>query len=781
MGTTHFKGNLDVGGNLTVGSNTNSGSFKLPSLTTTERNALTVEGGLHVYDSTLGYDMVYRDSGGWGQTGGGAATSLDGAYDGGMSIEVDAGTVALNDGTSDAQTTLTLTKDGVVDGASNASIFHINSTANHTTSGTVKMLEISVATEGAAVPIGAEIAMYANTDSAIYVTKGAMILYDGALTLTSGALTLTSGNFTYTAGDMTMADGSLSITDADAATTLTIVNDSVATADLVSISSTGITTTGAMMKIHANAVTHDGMVLELVSAGDATSTPTGLNITIADVTTGTAKGIDVVMAGSTTQAKGISVTMAAITTGNMLYLDASGASMTGAGRYINCNDDDASMFSVAVDGATVIAGTASGSDALTLTAGDILVTSGHIDMTIGDLTLADGSVSITDADAAASLSVVNNTITTTAAMVDVSSTSLTTGALMRLNANTTAHDGEILELINAGDAGSTGTGLSITMSAIATGAGEAMYINLPEATSGAKGISVKMAKITTSDMLYLDASGATLTEGSGCYINCNDDDASEFAVQRYGETTIAGKAAGTDALTLDLGDLNLTDTDTSTITSVNGTGDILTISGGGVTGAGNAMLVVTSTGTIANGAFYVDITSGAAGTGGGASYLLHVDATHANIEAIHVDAGTVLFDEGLTVTGTLTQTGVATFATGVTQTAVSRTPGDGTGTAAIAAGTSMVNVTGGASANVWLALPTPVVGHIIWLLAEGTGYEIRSNAPQTVAINGGTHTAAESAVTAGMIVRLVCTTATTWVGSTFAAAGTEAELGVAAQ
>ena len=35
--------------------------------------------------------------------------------------------------------------------------------------------------------------------------------------------------------------------------------------------------------------------------------------------------------------------------------------------------------------------------------------------------------------------------------------------MMRINANTGDHDGEILELINAGDATSTGTGLSITM------------------------------------------------------------------------------------------------------------------------------------------------------------------------------------------------------------------------------------------------------------------------------------------------------------------------------
>ena len=102
----------------------------------------------------------------------------------------------------------------------------------------------------------------------------------------------------------------------------------------------------------------------------------------------------------------------------------------------------------------------------------------------GDLTLSDGSVNITDADNATSLSIINNTITNANALVDISSTTLTTGAMMRINANTAAHNGEILELINAGDTTSTGTGLSVTMPSITTGA--------------AKGISVVMAAATTT-------------------------------------------------------------------------------------------------------------------------------------------------------------------------------------------------------------------------------------------------------------------------------------------
>ena len=201
---------------------------------------------------------------------------------------------------------------------------------------------------------------------------------------------------------------------------------------------------------------------------------------------------------------------------------------------------------------------ASGTDALVITAGDILVSSGHIDMTVGDMTLVDGSVSITDADNATSLSIINNTITTADALVDISSTSLTTGAMMRINANTAAHDGEILELINAGDATSTGTGLSVTMPNITTGAATGINVTMVGATTTAKGISVTMDAITTGDMLYLDNGGATMT-GDGKFINCNDDDTSQFSVAVNGATTIAGSAAGTAALTLTTGDIVVSD------------------------------------------------------------------------------------------------------------------------------------------------------------------------------------------------------------------------------
>lgn len=117
---------------------------------------------------------------------------------------------------------------------------------------------------------------------------------------------------------------------------------------------------------------------------------------------------------------------------------------------------------------------------------------------------------------------------------------------------------------------------------------------------------------------------------------------------------------------------------------------------------------------------------------------------------------------------------------GVQFASVARTAtADGTGTGAIAAGTSYVTAANGGDANNWLTLPAPTPGTVIWIYCTGN-MELRSSDPATIAINGGAGAGAESALASGVLHRLVCTTATTWVGSTFAANGTEAALEAAA-
>lgn len=107
----------------------------------------------------------------------------------------------------------------------------------------------------------------------------------------------------------------------------------------------------------------------------------------------------------------------------------------------------------------------------------------------------------------------------------------------------------------------------------------------------------------------------------------------------------------------------------------------------------------------------------------------------------------------------------------VTRTATAT--GATTGTIADAGMLQMVTVTA-SDANHIIILPTPTPGTIVILRNGATGYELRSSAPATVAINGGAEANAESAIAASTMVIAVCTTATTWqaiglAGATLAA------------
>lgn len=105
-------------------------------------------------------------------------------------------------------------------------------------------------------------------------------------------------------------------------------------------------------------------------------------------------------------------------------------------------------------------------------------------------------------------------------------------------------------------------------------------------------------------------------------------------------------------------------------------------------------------------------------------------------------------------TGELNFTVVARTATGT---------GATTGTIADAGLLQHVTVTSG-SANDIIILPTPTPGTIVVLAVGANGYELRSDTPGSVAINGGTGANAESAMAANGMAFVVCTSATTWQG-----------------
>lgn len=128
-------------------------------------------------------------------------------------------------------------------------------------------------------------------------------------------------------------------------------------------------------------------------------------------------------------------------------------------------------------------------------------------------------------------------------------------------------------------------------------------------------------------------------------------------------------------------------------------------------------------------------------------------------------------------TAKLADANVTPAKTNVTEARTATT--DGTGTGTISDTTTFVTVTSD-NADKIIVLPTPTPGRVVTLRNAGTGYELRSSAPATVAINGGTGAGAESAIGANVTTVCRCTTATTWVCTNYAAAGTVSATEVAA-
>lgn len=104
---------------------------------------------------------------------------------------------------------------------------------------------------------------------------------------------------------------------------------------------------------------------------------------------------------------------------------------------------------------------------------------------------------------------------------------------------------------------------------------------------------------------------------------------------------------------------------------------------------------------------------------------------------------------------------------------------DGLTTGIIPDGATFVTVTS-ANANHIVTLPTPTPGTLVVIHVGATGFELRSSAPATVAINGGTGASAESAIGANVTAFLFCVSATAWKGFQVGADGTTAGVEAAA-
>lgn len=187
-----------------------------------------------------------------------------------------------------------------------------------------------------------------------------------------------------------------------------------------------------------------------------------------------------VITSSEVTGAGMTVNGNEITTGDVLLINAD-ASLT-TGKFLNCKNAGTTKFSVGLDGRHVIAGTASGTAALTLTAGDLVVTSGNVTFTAGTLTLSEGSITAT-ITSAADLVNLNPNAGGAAIDIDLPATSNLATGYIDID-------------------GSTGSGPMIACAASSTYTGNFIDLNMTNAV-GAKGILLTGAGTRTTALISM--------------------------------------------------------------------------------------------------------------------------------------------------------------------------------------------------------------------------------------------------------------------------------------
>ena len=192
---------------------------------------------------------------------------------------------------------------------------------------------------------------------------------------------------------------SVDLTAATAGNALNLITTGAYTGTGMAIISMGAMTTGiGLSVVSTTGLTSGSLIRATTSTAGALATNGAVSITGTGAFTSTGRvGLLEVQANTTTAGTVAHVIGTSLTTGTLLSLEAVEATLS-SGLYLQCYDGAAADFSIARYGATVIAGNALGTAALTLTAGDVVISSGNLTesgrfITSGTETIAAGGTS----------------------------------------------------------------------------------------------------------------------------------------------------------------------------------------------------------------------------------------------------------------------------------------------------------------------------------------------------------------------------------------------------
>ena len=404
-----------------------------------------------------------------------------------------------------------------------------------------------------------------------------------------GILELTSG------GTINAAGGALTIGLSGTATTFagTVTIDETSTFTGAVTATASVTVTGAA-----------GSNCLVVTAGDAVMTEGSLTMTDDD----NATTLSVTNDGATSADGVVKFLCDKLTSGTLLNLSLDESALSG-GYFVKCVQTDASatVFSIAEDGATVFAGSATGTAVVTLTA--------------GDLALSDGVASITNSGDSATLTIVADAATDKN-VIDVNADGVTTGVLLHLDSTSASFAGKYIQCYDgAADDFSVSYDGSVAITSTGTGA-TPLTIAANSATTVTNGlVNIDANAITTGIVVKVDSTSADVTSGRLMSLNLA---ASSAALANKAGSLVDIGSSRTYSKT---SDTVADDYDVLALTKT----AVTTGAGGTLTSAGSVLYistVVTQTaGTLTDTTNGIEISMDADGTGDG------VKITHANAGA----------------------------------------------------------------------------------------------------------------------------------------------------
>jgi hypothetical protein len=646
---------------------------------------------------------------------------MDETYENGRTIDLDRGAVVWTDSTTGALDSMTFVQDGVKSGdiigiqadaaftgsaididmnlGLTANALTIDAGAGARTGSDVVVSDdstgdhsvIDINKSGAGASVGLDYQESYNGSSASFVVKATLDNLDG---LDTTVLQAVRGTGVRTAPVIDINDastGSADIFDID----LT----GVYTGDVFDFASSAAATGNVFFLNLDNAVAMTALHME--GSGIRTQPFVELHSDC----TGSANFIDVNISGAAT-GNVIDITTSAAATGNAVFIDLdsavamTGVHIEGSGvrtqpmlEVITDSTSSASLIDISVDGA--ITGTAAldidmnaglAANAIYVDAGAGTRTADLVDLKHD----GDGNVSAINID---------HTNTGSGNIIELDIDAVHTGNAIDINYGTGAATGDALAI-------TTGTNLAGNAISITTAGARTAPVFLITGAATDAGTDDHIFDINQTGALDSNVIDITFSSGvsTGQALDINMG------------TNVAGMAVSIG----------------SAATGVSGEGSCIDIAHTGDLVAGADVMRISSTGNISSTSNLLEIVQ-ATGAGTAGANCLYINATGANVEAIKVDAGTVTFDETLTVTGATTLSSDVTASGKVILDGTTTT--SGAGAVAITGSIHEVTTTGTGDA-LTLADGTEGQRLVVVYDAEGAGADTAVITPSN--LSGGT-------------------------------------------